>query len=385
MSKVSVIIPIYNGERYLKDCLDSVLSQTLRDIEVLCINDGSTDNSLTILDKYKEIDNRIKIINQDNMGMAVARNKAMVMANSEFICFMDADDLYPSNDTLEILYKHAIKQGAKICGGSMRQFDESGSWENFEGVYKKYSFNEFKWIDFKDYQFNYGYQRFIFNRKMLIDNEIFFPLYKRYQDPPFFTEAMLQAKRFYAIPVVTYCYRLGHQSNPLDWPIDKFTDMIRGWLENLEISSREGLAELHYLVLNQVEDNYTAEALVKNLEDDEVQSLLIKLNASIDIDLLREVAPTEYESENYILRVFHDNIAVVKSLQNQLIEYNALQDKLHDIEFRYNEMENSVSFRCGRMITYIPRLIRNGIRCYRDNGFAKSMNIIYTRIERIFK
>lgn len=385
MSKISIIIPVYNGERYLDDCLNSVLNQTLSDIEIICVNDGSTDSSLAILYKYEKIDNRIKIINQENMGVAVARNKAMVMANSEFICFMDADDLYPSDDTLEVLYNHAINQGAMICGGSMRQFDERGSWENFEGIYKKYTFNEFKWIDFKDYQFNYGYQRFIFNRKMLIDNEILFPLYKRYQDPPFFTEAMLQAKRFYAIPVVTYCYRLGHQSNPLDWPIDKFTDMLRGWLENLEISSRERLAELHYLVLNQVEDNYTAEALVKNLEYNEVQSLLIKLNSSIDIDLLREVAPTEYESENYILRVFRDNIAVVKSLQNQLIEYNALQEKLRDIEFRYNEMKKSVSFRCGRMITYIPRLIRNGIKCYRDNGFAKTMNKIYTRIERIFK
>ena len=78
MPKISVIIPVYNAQEYLSECLDSVLSQTLSDIEIICINDGSTDNSLEILKEYAKKDERIKIINQRNKGVSVARNKRKV-------------------------------------------------------------------------------------------------------------------------------------------------------------------------------------------------------------------------------------------------------------------------------------------------------------------
>ena len=91
MVKISVIIPVYNKEEYLEECLESTLNQTLRDIEVICINDGSKDNSLEILKTYEEKDARIKVFNQNNSGAANSRNNGIKIANGEFVFFLDAD------------------------------------------------------------------------------------------------------------------------------------------------------------------------------------------------------------------------------------------------------------------------------------------------------
>ena len=102
MALVSVIIPVYNLEKYLKQCLESVVSQTLKDIEILCVNDGSTDSSLEILEEYASRDTRIRIINQENHGAGNARNTGLNIAAGEYLYFLDGDD-YIENKTLELL------------------------------------------------------------------------------------------------------------------------------------------------------------------------------------------------------------------------------------------------------------------------------------------
>ena len=101
---VSVIIPVFDTECYLPTCLDSILNQTLDNIEIICINDGSTDNSLEILKNYQKKDNRIKIINKDNEGQGVARNIGIDNAVGEYIAFVDSDD-FIKEDMLEKLYE----------------------------------------------------------------------------------------------------------------------------------------------------------------------------------------------------------------------------------------------------------------------------------------
>ena len=92
MTKFSIIVPVYNVEKYLPKCLDSLVNQTYKDIEIICINDGSTDNSLQILEKYAINDNRIKIINQENQGVSIARNVGIDNATGDYILFLDSDD-----------------------------------------------------------------------------------------------------------------------------------------------------------------------------------------------------------------------------------------------------------------------------------------------------
>ena len=102
MVKISVVIPVYNVEKYLEQCLDSVIAQSFEDIEVICVNDGSTDSSLEILKRYANNDSRIKIISQKNKGAGAARNVGIENAAGEYVYFMDSDD-YLNADAFERL------------------------------------------------------------------------------------------------------------------------------------------------------------------------------------------------------------------------------------------------------------------------------------------
>ena len=113
MPKVSIIIPVYNVEQYLARCLDSVLAQTFKDIEVICVNDGSTDNSSKILVEYSQKDNRIKLITQKNQGLSEARNNGLKQAVGEYIYFLDSDDAIEAQ-TIEICYQTATKYKAEL-------------------------------------------------------------------------------------------------------------------------------------------------------------------------------------------------------------------------------------------------------------------------------
>ena len=116
MPKISIIIPVYNVAQYLPKCLDSILAQTLSDIEIICINDGSTDNSSDILKNYATKDRRIKIINQSNQGISAARNSGLSVVQSEYVMFVDSDD-YIAPDMAEKLYRtmETDKSDVVIC------------------------------------------------------------------------------------------------------------------------------------------------------------------------------------------------------------------------------------------------------------------------------
>ena len=243
-SKISVIIPVYNVEKYLRECLDSVINQTLKDIEIICVNDGSTDNSLEILKEYEKQDSRIKIIDKKNEGVAAARNDGIRIATGEFVCFIDPDDYYPLVDILEDLYTNAKQNNVYICGGEFSCFtnNDRNLTQNYGDTFEGYLFPENKLIKYSDYQFDYGYHRFIYNKNFLLQNKIFFPKYKRFQDPPFMVNAMITAGNFYALNKITYAYRHGHQV--VKWTKEKIYDLLHGILDNLKYADRYHLSKL---------------------------------------------------------------------------------------------------------------------------------------------
>lgn len=105
MIKVSVIIPIYNVEKYLYECINSVINQTLKNIEIICVNDGSTDKSQLILENFSKKDKRIKIINQQNKGLSIARNVGLENSIGDYIYFLDSDDFMAQPNVLELMYE----------------------------------------------------------------------------------------------------------------------------------------------------------------------------------------------------------------------------------------------------------------------------------------
>ena len=113
MKKISVIIPVYNTEKYLERCLDSVLAQTHQNFEVICVNDGSTDASESILKRYAEKDKRFKVMKQPNQGQGTARNTGLDIATGDYILFLDSDDQLPDY-ALAVLLEIALKTNAPV-------------------------------------------------------------------------------------------------------------------------------------------------------------------------------------------------------------------------------------------------------------------------------
>ena len=165
MPKISVIIPVYNVEQYLERCLDSVAGQTLKDIEIICINDGSTDGSLKILENYAAKDNRIKVINQENKGAAVARNAGLEIAAGEYLGFVDPDDNIDLN-FYDVLYNLAKDENADIAKGNCfrANLDRNTYIEPLnEAIHK----NKFA--------FKHDWWSAIYKASMIFENNINFP------------------------------------------------------------------------------------------------------------------------------------------------------------------------------------------------------------------
>lgn len=125
---VSIIVPVYNMEQYLTQCMDSVVRQTLNEIEIIIVNDGSTDSSLKICEDYKQKDPRIKLINKENGGLSSARNAGMKIATGEYIGFVDSDDFIKEN-MFEILYERAKTNDADIVICNSYLYDQHGAEE----------------------------------------------------------------------------------------------------------------------------------------------------------------------------------------------------------------------------------------------------------------
>jgi len=200
--KVSVIIPVYNVESFLRPCLDSIINQTLKEIEIICIDDGSKDNSLEILQEYAKKDERFKIIHQENAGAGAARNVGLDNAQGEYISFIDADD-WVKHKLYKRLYSVAKEEDLDIVMFKMINYDHEQNKLYETGYYNLSQLK--KWFDGS-----------IFNEKNT-KNKIFSmsvspggKLYKRnliesinarypegmiFEDTPFFMEVYLNAKR----------------------------------------------------------------------------------------------------------------------------------------------------------------------------------------------
>lgn len=291
---VSVIIPVYNAEQYLRQCLDSVLNQTLKDIEIICIDDGSTDKSVEICQEYQNRYKNIVLIEQKNSGSGKARNAGIDTAKGEFIIFLDSDDYYPENDILETLYNNAKEQGVLICGGSFSELRDGNVIKDYSGICEEgYTFCKNELISYTDYQFDYGYHRFIYNLQFLKENNLRFPDYRRFQDPPFFTKAMYYAEKFYAIDKVTYLLRVGHKN--INWQESQLSGLLNGLHDNLNFAKEHNLKKLYYLTLLRLQSHKYAFVSANTA----ILLRLQKLLNSIDYDFVQKDYPDVKERTKF--------------------------------------------------------------------------------------
>lgn len=199
MPKISVIIPVYNTEKYLKKCLDSVINQTLKDIEIICIDDCSTDNSLAILKDYIARDSRIKLIElPQNQGAGNAKNAGLKLASGEYLSFVDPDD-YIDLNFYEELYKNAVTLNADVVKCDLITVEPGKS-----GI--KSSLNQFI-KNISKFYFSYEYTSAIYRTSIVFENNITFPEELIVgEDVVFLHKFILKTKRIEIINSTNYYY-----------------------------------------------------------------------------------------------------------------------------------------------------------------------------------
>ncbi len=218
MPKVSVIVPIFNTENYLEECLNSIKEQTLKDIEIICVNDGSTDSSEEIIKGFCKSDPRFKLINQKNKGQSTARNRGIREAKGEFIAFVDSDDKIETN-MLEILLQNAKKNKAEISMCSVNVFNESeikkDSYLNLDILPNELEDKSFQAKDTREILFKIPVVPWnkIYKTSFLKENNIYFEEGINFEDNLFFIKTFLLAKNIVFTKLPLYNYRENSQTS----------------------------------------------------------------------------------------------------------------------------------------------------------------------------
>lgn len=209
--KLSIIIPVYNVEQYLPKCLDSILNQSFKDLEVICVNDGSTDNSLDILKEYKSKDNRVVILDKENEGSGVARNCAIDIAKGEYIYFVDSDDWLEDNALETMIHKADELNTDILIFGGLSYYEDIGKAGGYskDKLPLKYFDRIFSSKDIKSDIFKFPSTAWtkLYKKDFLIKNNIRFQHIKVGQDQLPFFHSMIIAERIAILPENLYCYR----------------------------------------------------------------------------------------------------------------------------------------------------------------------------------
>ncbi len=214
--KVSVVIPVYNAEKYLEECLDSFINQTLKEIEIICVDDGSTDSSLKILEAYQRRDYRVKISSHKNSGGGATRNRGLSYANGKYVYFFDSDDIAALN-LLELAYNRAEETQADIVAFHANIFtDDDLSKLKFKQGFSKGGIKDVKAVfSYKDYPnsilslVNVVPWNKLILRSFLIENEIRFEKLYSTDDITFCAVANAKARRIALIDKTLLYYRRG--------------------------------------------------------------------------------------------------------------------------------------------------------------------------------
>ena len=223
MTKISIIMPVYNDANRLNKSITSIINQSLDNIELICVNDGSQDNSLEILNDFADKYDFIKVLSQENQGSGKARNYGMSEATGDYIGFLDADDIFVDNNALEQLYDVAIKNNADMVSGNIKLINDKDEFSPF--VHLDY-YTEFSKINPEEYGIPWSFYKNIFKREFLVKENITFPDLLRGQDPVFLAEILSKINEIYTVPVDVYAYYYVSGANQCNTRKKRFDHMM---------------------------------------------------------------------------------------------------------------------------------------------------------------
>lgn len=380
MVAISVIIPVYNVEKYLRKCLDSVVKQTFKDIEIICVDDGSSDNSPKILREYERLDSRIKVFSQENIGVSAARNEGMRHATGDYIYFVDSDD-YLVIDALERLYNIATEHSTDLIIFKLLNFENDTQFViskryhemNFLSDFKKTIFNH---KDIKDHIFNLDVTPCtkFFKRELLEGIGFYESLI--FEDNIFYVDYIFKANRIYYYDEHLYNRRIRNDSitrsygkNHMD--IIKVTNIIFDKIKALgcydQFKTQLFNFKMYniYLRISNISPEYKEEFFHKIKEDfldkkDEYSKIKTEKDnlKAIFLNILKSNTYNEFElrMENYEYARALDDMG--NSNQELIKELNSLKKKYEEVKFVNSEIMSSNSWKITKPFREFSRLFK---------------------------
>lgn len=329
MSKVSVVVPIYNAGRKLHKCIKSILNQTFTDFELILVNDGSTDNSLDICNKYQQQDKRIIVIDKKNEGSIATRRRGIEASNSEYIMFVDADD-WISRRMIEVLYKESIGSRVDIivCNmykvlGVIKQKNKSIYFEKDKFYNKEGVKTNLATAYFHGHAFPPSLCAKLYNKELLINSGKHLDRICFLGDDLFYNlEMFLKASSVKVINQPLYYYRYGGSTNK--YMPYFFDDVINGYQIQKEVINE------YYIDTQQNEYNGISIVLLNMFKSGLHNLFNSKLSESEIKDIIRN-----YASNENIIECL-DNEGTIKCLSPEYL--NAIRNK--DIQYLYQLGEN---------------------------------------------
>lgn len=386
-SKVSVIIPIYNSEKYLIECLNSASNQSLKDIEIICVNDGSVDKTPQILDNYGNKDSRVKIIKQNNKGVGAGRNSGLSVATGTYVQFLDSDDMLEP-ETLEYAIQQMEEKNLEVFYFDARAIFESAQLEREKSSYKTYYHRENHYRDvrtgsqlftewIKDGGFRPNGNLQMIRRDFLLQSGVKFIPGIVQEDNAFTTEVMLHARR------------VCHENKPLyirRVRSDSIMTKPQAFINAYGYFRCSMAMEKYFFDSAISEDTRSAlqifcESLLKNMEriyrniseieKEKIQTLPEEERAAMlylcwyneqavknraEMNKKASELRALKEKKEILAKQYHKVSEDKKRLQMKL---DSLEKHQEMLKADFTAMRQSLSFRLGRKLTWLPRKFRD--------------------------
>ncbi|MBQ5823851.1 MAG: glycosyltransferase family 2 protein [Clostridia bacterium] len=249
MDLISIIVPVYNVEKYIHQCVDSIINQTYTNLEIILVDDGSPDNCGRICDEYAAKDSRIKVIHQANQGLSAARNAGVALSNAEWISFVDSDDIIHPQ-AIELMFSALKKEKADISTAHMTNFEDGNIPDSFYSKFsEKYTINEvneeFLSEIFPDSRYHSACNRII-NKKFLI--EFPFEVGRYHEDSPVISKILYFSQRMVIVPYELYFYRNNQNSITRTNFTLKNLDLLWAWEQQIEFYKSIGFKKMQKIL-----------------------------------------------------------------------------------------------------------------------------------------
>ena len=360
--KFSIVIPVYNAEKYLDQCLGSLVNQTLNDIEIICVDDCSTDNSKKVINDFIKKDKRIKYFAlSENSGSGHARNIGMEKAQGEYISFVDSDDHIIDNEVYEKIYKYGSKNDADIISSNLKAFNAKG--EYFKNLKCPLIVEELP-ISPQEYGIPWYHIKNVYKNAFLKEYDIKYPDNKRGQDPIFLAKVLKNVDLVYCTPIDFYAYRTFESFDKLNSK-EKELDYIKHFREVLDILDTDEFKETHlkykekmYEFFKSPDLYFSIESLEENIktvfgEDSDVYTIFKLQNSLIkkenEIEQLSSSGINSYMESNEMLYIIDSILLSEGNKVNLQIDHRELNFQIkcvvEDIYESSYHRNNSISTR----------------------------------------